>query len=82
MRASDVDIPTRGAVDPGDYIDQRGFAAARLADNAYELAGMNLKIDAFEGVEISNGSLIVLMDIVQINHITVAAAVSIFGFAK
>ena len=40
-----------GVIDPGDYVDERRLAAAGLADDANELAGVDVQIHAPERCE-------------------------------
>ena len=47
-RALDKHLTARGPVDPGDHVDQRRLAAARLADDGHKLPRADLQIDIFE----------------------------------
>ena len=49
------DLAGGGAVDAGDHVDQRGLAAARLADDADELTCVEVGADPFEHRELARG---------------------------
>jgi hypothetical protein len=54
-------------VDAGEHVDQRGFAAARLADDGQKLAALDGQIDAFERGEGTGGRLVNLDDVAQVD---------------
>ena len=64
-----------GAVDAGDHVDQRGLAAARFADDADELAAVDLQVDAVERRVAPGGVLVDLGHLVQLDQGFVAVAV-------
>ena len=59
-RAADKDLARGGPVDAGDHVDQRGFAAARFADDGDKFAAINFQIDILQGGEIPGGAAISL----------------------
>ena len=46
------------AIHAGEHIHQGGLAGAGLADDAHELAGLHLQVDAFQSLEISRRGLV------------------------
>ena len=58
--APGVDGAGRRLVEPGDEVEQRALAAARRADEADELAGLDLEVDAVEG---GHGAVAVPVDL-------------------
>ena len=49
--AHEVHLPAVGPVKPGDGVDQGGFARAVGADQTQDLAGLNLQINAIQGMD-------------------------------
>jgi hypothetical protein len=50
-RSSQRRTPLVGRVKPGDEVEQRRLAAARVADQRHELAALDLQVDLAQGVE-------------------------------
>jgi hypothetical protein len=63
-----------GAVDAGDHVDQGRFAAAGLADDRHELAALDLEIDAFERGKATGGAEVGLLDLLEIDQVSIAVA--------
>ncbi len=67
-----VDIPPAdnhlargGVIDPGQHIQQRGLATARLADQGHKLPVAHLQVDALQGGELAGGVYVGLDHIAQ-----------------
>ena len=69
-------------VDAGDHVQEGGLAAARLAYDADEFAGLDLQIHGFKGMVVANGGLVKFIDIAQIDNGVAAVFASIRGFTK
>ena len=66
--------PGRRAVDAGDHVHERRLAAARPTDDADELAGVDLEIDAIEGAERPGVGDVVLDDRAQVDEVRAGRA--------
>jgi hypothetical protein len=53
--AADDDLARRRPLDARDEVDERRFAAARLADDGHELAARHLQVDAPQRREVAGG---------------------------
>jgi hypothetical protein len=62
------------AVNAGDDVDQRGFAAAGLADDRDEFAAVYLQLHAPEGREIAGRAVICLDDLPQVDQTLICVA--------
>ena len=66
-RSIDPDFASGGAVNAGNHVQQGGFAAARFADNADEFACVDLQVHTFQRVIITDGGLVIFVDLAQVN---------------
>ena len=64
----DDDFAGGGAVDPGDHVDQRRFAAARFADDRDKRAQLDLQVHTFEGGERTGGAYVRLHHLLQVDQ--------------
>ena len=54
------------------------FAAARFADDADEFACVDLQVDAVQGMKITDGGLVIFVDIAQVDHRVIGCGVCCF----
>src|SRR5690606_36166197 len=71
-RIPDIDLAGGRAVDAGDHVDQRGLAAARLADHRDELPRVNAQADALQRLELACPAPVYLDDITKLDEVGVA----------
>ena len=57
-----------GTVEARDHVDQRGLAAARLADNGDEFARVDVQVNAFQCHEESGVGFVGFGDGVEVNE--------------
>ena len=70
---ADEDLAGGGPVDAGDHVDQRGLAAARLADDGDKLAGADVQVNVAQRDEFADGRLIGFGHVVEQAESVVAA---------
>jgi hypothetical protein len=73
-RIPDKDLAFAGAVDAGDHVDQRGLAAARLADDRHKLALVNRQVDVLQGGKVPGGCVVGFMQVAQVDQVPVPVA--------
>ncbi len=63
--------------DAGDDVDERRLAAARLADDGHELAGLDLQIDPLERGEGAGRAGVGFDDLAQVHQVSISISISI-----
>jgi hypothetical protein len=68
--------PRGGQGEAGDEVEQRGFAAARVADQRHDLSGADLQIDVLQGDE---AAFLRLEAMPTFSTLTIAFMVNLLG---
>jgi hypothetical protein len=61
-------LARRRPINARNHVDQRGFAAARFADNRHEFARSHRQVDALERGEIAGAAVVGLDDLTQVDE--------------
>ncbi len=66
--AVEEDLPLGGLVRPGEHLDERGLAGAVLPEEAVDLAGEDLEVDAVDGGHLASSGAVDLAEFFDLDH--------------